>query len=132
MSETEEHKAIISWYRETYPQYAMSLRVSTNGMHRGKGKRAHISIAKAKGQGAVVGESDIAILLPRGGYGCLLIEHKADDAMRGATQAQLEYIEYHNQHGNCACVTKGVAMAKAAIQTYMELCHPVVPAQGAS
>lgn len=128
MSEAEEHKAIVAWFRETYPEYAMSLRVSTNGMHRGKGKRAHISMAKAKGQGAVVGEADIAILLPRGGFGSLLIEHKADEAMRGATKAQLDYIDYHNSPKvkNCACVTKGIGMAKKAITQYMELGPPDV------
>jgi len=76
-------------------------------------------IAKEKAHGFVTGEADIAILLPRGGYGCLLIEHKADEAVKGATESQLEYIRYHNANGNCACVTKGFDMAVAAIDTYM-------------
>lgn len=120
MNETEEHKAIVAWFRETYPEYALSLRVSQSGQYKGSGKYGAIRAAKAKAMGAVTGESDIQIALPRGNYGSLFIEHKSDEAMRGATRAQMAYIEYHNRVGNCACVTKGVEMAKAAIRTYME------------
>ena len=119
MTEAEEQKEIIRWYRDTYPEYAMSLRVSQTGAS-ARGRAGQFKWRAQQAKGAVAGESDIAILLPRGGYGSLLIEHKADDAMRGATQAQLEYIEYHNANGNCACVTKGVDMAKAAIRVYMD------------
>lgn len=120
MSEFEEQKAVIRWFRETYPEHIMSLRVSANGIHRGKGRAAMRRIAKEKSQGFVTGEADIAILVPRGGFGCLLIEHKADDAMKGATGKQLEYLQYHNAVGNCGVVTKGVDMAKAAIKQYMD------------
>jgi len=45
--------------------------------------------------------------------------NRADEAIKGATEAQLEYLEYHNAQGNCACVTKGLDMAISAIDTYM-------------
>lgn len=119
MNESDEHKAIIRYFRERWPQHAKALRVSANGVHRGKGMAAMRRIAKEKAHGFVTGEADIAILLPRGGFGCLLIEHKSDEAMKGATEAQLEYIRYHMSVGNAACVTKGIDMAIAAIDTYM-------------
>lgn len=119
MSESEEHKAIIRYFRERWPEHARAIRVSANGIHRGRGVAASRRIAKEKAHGFVSGESDIAILIPRGGFGCLLIEHKSDEAMRGATGAQLDYIKYHNAIGNCAIVTKGVDMATAAIDQYM-------------
>lgn len=91
-----------------------------SGLNYGSGKRGAIMARHVRSQGVVRGEADIAILLPRLGFGSLLIEHKAHDAMHQATEKQLEYIRYHNAIGNCACVTKGVDMAKAAITQYME------------
>lgn len=69
--------------------------------------------------GGITGESDIAILLKRGEFGSLLIEHKAEKGQHKTTPAQLEYIQHHNAVGNCAVVTRGVEMAKAAIRQYM-------------
>ena len=120
MSEADEQKAIIAYFRKAYPMHMASLRVSANGIHRGKGVAAMRRIAKEKAQGFVTGEADIAILLPRGGYGCLLLEHKSDEAIRGATAEQLIYILYHNSIGNRALVTKGVSMAIATIDEYMQ------------
>lgn len=119
MSEAKEQREIVRWFRKTYPAHVQSLRVSMGGVNFGYGAKAARKSAIMKSQGAVHGEADIAILLPRGDYGALLIEHKADSAMSGATEPQLEYIRYHNSIGNKALVTKGVDMAKAAIQDYM-------------
>lgn len=120
MSEAEEQKEIVRWFRDTYPQYRRCLRVSLAGLNFGSGQRAARMVNHVRSQGIEEGESDLAILLPRSGYGSLLIEHKKDDAMRGATGKQLEYIEFHNNSaGNCAVVTQGVDMAKAAITQYM-------------
>lgn len=129
MNESEEHKAIVRYFRDKWPQYQRSLRVSANGIHRGKGQAAMRRIAKEKAHGFITGESDISILLPRGRFGSLIIEHKAGDAMRGATESQREYLDYHNSVGNCACETKGIDMAIAAIETYMSL--PNITQQGA-
>jgi len=121
VSESDEHKAIVRYFRDKWPHYQLSLRVSANGIHRGKGQAAMRRIAKEKAHGFITGESDISILLPRGGFGSLIIEHKAGDAARGATESQREYLDYHNTIGNCACETRGIAMAIAAIDTYMSL-----------
>jgi len=121
MSETAEQKIIVKWFRTQYPEYAMCLRVSQSGGYRGSGRKGAIRTALITAMGGVTGESDIAILIKRGDFGSLLIEHKKDDAIRGATDAQLEYIQFHNRIGNCAVVTKGIDMAKAAIVQYMAL-----------
>ena len=78
-------------------------------------------MAKEKAMGAVPGESDIAILLPRGGHGAFLMEYKKDGGSYKATPRQVEYIDYHNSIGNCACVTRGIEAAKAAIVAYMAM-----------
>ena len=120
VSEAEEQKEIVSWFRSTWPEHVQALRVSQFGNHRGRSRKdAAIRTAKAVGQGAVAGESDIAICLPRNGCGSLMIEHKAADGTHSVSTEQEAYIEYHKKHGNCACVTKGVEAAKAAIETYM-------------
>lgn len=119
MSESDEQKAIVSWFRTQYPQYALCLRVSQSGGYRGAGRKGAIRTAQIAAMGGITGESDIAILLPRGGFGSLLIEHKADGGAHKATDAQLEYIRHHNACGNCAVVTRGIEAALAAIKQYM-------------
>ena len=119
MSETDEQKALVKWYRQTYPQWRLSLRVSQSGQYRGKGRQGAIRTAQSNAMGTVTGEADVAILLPRGDFGCLLIELKGGESSWKATDDQIEYIQYHNQVGNCACVCKGVEMAKLAIQEYL-------------
>ena len=119
MSEDDEQKEIVRWFRTRYPEHAMSLRVSQSGGFRGKGRTGAIRTARLTAMGAVTGESDIAILLPKGGYGALLIEHKAEGSAHTATTAQQEYIDYHNSIGNLAIITRGVHVATAAIEQYM-------------
>lgn len=121
MSEASEQKEIIKWFATEYPEYIRCVRVSLAGLNFGSGQRAARMVNHVRSQGIQEGESDIAICLPRGEYGSLLIEHKKDDAMRGATGKQLEYIQFHNGVGNCAVVTKGYNMAIAVIKQYMEL-----------
>lgn len=120
MSEADEQKEIVRWFRAQYPEHAMSLRISQTGGHIGKGRSAAIRNSQSRAMGRVNGESDIAILLPRGGYGALLIEHKAKGSAHKATPEQIAYVEYHNNIGNCACITRGVDAATAAIKTYIE------------
>lgn len=120
MTESEEQKAAVKWYRETWPEHALSLRVSQSGGHVGKGKMAAIRNAKSKSMGVVKGEADIAILLPKGGYGCLLIEHKGAKQAHKLTESQQAYIDYHNSIGNLAVSTRGLEALKAAVIAYME------------
>lgn len=124
MSESSEQKTIVAYFRAQYPKYAMSLRVSQSGGFRGRGKEGAIRSRNVQSMGGVTGESDIAILLPRGGFGCLLIEHKADGGKHMATPMQLSYLEYHRSQGNCAVLTRGVEAAISAIDAYMSAENP--------
>lgn len=119
--ETAEHREIVKWFRTTYPQYRKSIRVSLSGLNFGSGARAGRMVNYIKSQGIEDAEADIVFALPRGGFGSLVLEHKADGSSHQASEAQSEYIEYHNSIGNCGLVTRGVDMAKAAIQQYMDL-----------
>ena len=120
MTEFEEQREVVAWFRETYPKHAKSLRLSLNGLNLGGGKKAAMIINQIKSQGAVLGEADLVILLPRMGYGSLVIEHKAENDKKGPSDEQLDYIGYHNLIGNRAIVTKGVDQFKDAIREYME------------
>ena len=121
MSESTEHKEVVAWFRSQYPEYARSLRVSQSGRRSGSSKRAAMAWAAQVAHGAVLGEADIAILLPRGPYGCLMMEYKASDSMYQPTQVQRDYIDYYNEVGNLGLICRGVDIAKAAIKQYMEL-----------
>lgn len=121
MSESDEQRAIVAWFRAEYPEFAKCLRVSQSEGQKGGGRKAAIGWSKRVAMGVVKGESDIAILLPRGGFGSLLVEHKADGSKHTTSEDQIDYINHHNSAsvGNCAIVTRGVDMAKAAIRQYM-------------
>jgi len=98
----------------------MCLRVSLAGLNFGAGHKAARMVNHIRGQGIHPGEADLLIALPRGGYGSLVIEHKAYGSAHKATAEQIQYIERHNKAGNCGCITRGVEAAKAAIVAYME------------
>jgi hypothetical protein len=119
-SEADEQREFVAWFRATYPQHAHCLRVSQTGLHRGKGRMAAIRNAQVKGLGGVVGEADIAILLPRGGYGCLVVEHKRAGGAHKVTPAQQYYLNQHAATGNCAASTRGLEALKAAVSAYIE------------
>ena len=118
-TEATEQKDFVTWFRAKYPAHAKSLRVSQSGAHRGKGKMAAIRIAKAKGQGEVKGEADIVILLSKGGFGSLVIEHKGSQQSHKLSDDQIEYLDYHNRVGNMAISTRGADALKAAVDTFM-------------
>ena len=89
MTESDEQKAIVAWFRTEYPDYALCLRVSQSGGYRGAGRKGAIRTAQVAAMGGITGESDIAILLKRGEFGSLLIEHKAEKGQHKTTEAQL-------------------------------------------
>jgi hypothetical protein len=122
-TETHEQKEWFSWFSEEYPEFIKCVRVSQSGAHRGKGKNAAIRIAKAKGQGEIPGEADIALLLPRGGYGSLLIEHKGLGQGHSVSDDQAEYLEHHNKAeiGNLAVSTRGLEALKEITSWYISL-----------
>lgn len=117
--ETAEQKEFVKWFRSEWPEHAQALRVSLRGLNFGSGKRAAIMVKHIKAQGSVDGESDIAIMLPKGGYGGLLVEHKGEGMGRTLTEDQADYLGYHNLVGNRAVSTRGLEELKQVVQEYM-------------
>ncbi len=118
-SEANEQTAIVEFFRLKYARWKNSLRISQSGAFRGAGATGRNRMAMAKAQGVVTGESDLAILLQRGGYPSLLLEHKPGGRLRRRSEDVLEFLGYLGKVGNAACVTRGVDAAQAAIDCYM-------------
>ena len=119
--ESAEQKKFVAWFRAKYPEYAKCLRVSLRGLNFGSGQRAARMINHIKSQGSVAGESDIVILLKRGEYGCLVIEHKGDEMDHKISKSQQEYLNVHNSLGNLAVSTRGFEELQHTVMEYIEL-----------
>ena len=74
-----------------------------------------------KSQGSVAGESDLVIMLQRGDYGCLVIEHKGEGMTRELTEAQQTYLNVHNSLGNLALSTRGLDELQKTVTEYIAL-----------
>ncbi len=120
MTETKEHKILVNWFRETWPEHRKCIRVSLSGLNFGGGKKAAIMINHIRALGVEDGESDLAFMVPRGKYHALVLEHKATESAHKLSDSQRQYLDYHEQIGNCAVSTRGVEAAQAAIRAYME------------
>ena len=120
MVEGAEQKDFVAWFRAEYPEYAKCLRVSLRGLNFGSGRRAAQMINHIKSQGSVEGESDLVILLKRGDYGCLVIEHKGEGMTHEVTKKQGEYLAVHNSLGNLAVSTRGIRELKSVVKEYLE------------
>jgi len=121
MSETREHKDAVAWFRGKYPEHSSSIRVSLMGLNFGSGAKAARMMNHIKSMGGVVGESDIAISIPKGGFGSLILEHKGAGQPHKLSDKQELYLDYHEGIGNCAVSTRGLEAFKAAIEDYMGL-----------
>lgn len=115
--EHAEQATFVEWFRRQYPRYRSAIRISLNGVRLPYGAR---SWSKCIALGAVAGESDIVVAVPRGGYGCLVIEHKGQGKARKVTDDQRAYINDHLEYGNYATSTRGVDELIEVVKKYME------------
>lgn len=120
MAETQEQISAIKWFRETFPNDVMALCCSQTGGYIGRGRAAAIRTAKKKAMGMVVGEADIRILLPRGGFTFFMSEHKGAGQSHTLSNEQEAHLDYHNANGACAVSTRGLEALQAAILAYMQ------------
>lgn len=119
-TETKEQAEAVRWFRKTYPEHSAALRPSMNGLKR----QSRVNGAKAwnfmKSQGADPDDVDIVILVPKGEYFGLVIEHKGADQGHTLTEGQQAQLDYFAGLGYCAISTRGTEALKAAIRTYFE------------
>ena len=119
MSEFQEHRDLVRWFRTTYPQYGKCIRLSLNGVNLPmNGSKAAMVVNQFKSQGMVKGESDLFFAVPNLTYHGLFIEMKAEGGK--ATPEQLEYIEFMLSLQYEAVVLEGAKAAKEFIADYMK------------
>lgn len=118
MSEQDEQASFVSWFRRVYPKDVFALRASMNGVPR-HGRRGAVIWNYMKGQGCNDGEPDIAILIPRGAYGSLVIEHKGEGMSRKLTEKQAAALAYHEEIGNMAVQTRGLDELISVVEDYL-------------
>lgn len=126
MTEAQEQKEIISWFRNTYPQYKNCTRLSMNGVN--KGKKSYITVNSLKAQGMTVGESDLCFLIPNKGFHGLLIELKStvwnpkqmSKKQRESHKKQLDYLEEMTGLGYVSTICIGKEAAIDTIKAYLD------------
>jgi len=123
MSEYQEQREVIRWFREKYPAYIKCTRLSLSGVNLPAGKKAAIMINQFKSQGMVKGEADVLFCVPNANYSGLFVEMKAEGGR--ATQDQEDYIVVMRVLGYAACVIEGAEAAKKMIAAYMETAHSI-------
>lgn len=117
MSEYQEQRELIRWYRETYPQYSKCIRLSLNGVSLPPGPKAAIARNQFKSQGMVLAEADLLFCVPNLIFHGLFIEMK--DFGKKATTEQQEYLDFMQSMGYQACICEGAEAAKRVISDYM-------------
>jgi len=121
MTESPEQKELVKWFRDTYPQYAKSIRLSMSGINLGGGRKAAIMINFLKAMGMVDGESDLVFLVPSSGFHGLVLEFKATEGKHPLKPNQAEYLDYMASLGYAAMCCKGLEAAKESITQYLTI-----------
>lgn len=121
MTEDQEQAEFVKWYARTYPHLLPALRFSMTAVTATLGsKKGAILKNRMKSLGVQFGEADIAILLPKNGFGCMVDEHKAEGSSWTLQPAQKEYLDFHNSIGNYAIQTRGLDELKQAVRRYID------------
>lgn len=81
--ESNLQQGCVKWFRLQYPHLAKLLVAVPNG-----GYRNAREAGRMKAEGIVPGASDLLLLVPRNGYGCLGIEMKAGPGRQTTSQKQ--------------------------------------------
>lgn len=99
--EAQLQEACITIFRYQFPKLSKMLIHVPNG-----GSRNIVEAANMKKQGVVAGVSDLLLLVPRGGYGCLCIEMKTKDGKQSDYQKQwqIESENANNKYVVCRTV----------------------------
>lgn len=116
MTEAQHQANVIRWsqqptIRARFPELKYLAHVKNEA-------RDARDVAIAAGMGVKKGFPDLILPVPRGGYGCLLIEMKTE---KGRTsEAQRWWIDHMNAEGNYAVVCHGWEEAVKVITDYLE------------
>ena len=114
--ESQLQRQCVAWFRMQYPKHAKLLFAVPNG-----GGRSRVEAAIMKAEGVVAGVSDLILLEPRGGYGCLCIEMKREDKSSRQSAIQKEWQAATEEAGNRYVVVRSLEIFQAVVNEYMRL-----------
>lgn len=115
MTEAQEQKLFVQWFRKSHPKLSRSLRVSLNGSL-GHGAKAARRVSGLKGQGFVTGESDIFIAVPASEFHGLFIEMKVIGGV--VSPEQRDYLTYMRNLGYATAICYSGNEAIAEFKAY--------------
>jgi len=121
MSEHDQTKAVVAWFKRQYPKHAECLVGSANGSHiAGKRYQRKNKMDKLKAEGLKPGASDFFIAVPRSGKHGLWVEMKdVKLTWCSVKKNQREHMDLMNLMGYEAIWCAGADVAIAAIKVYM-------------
>jgi len=122
MSETQQQKALIKWFRLNYPELEMLLFSIPNGANfsSASNKQRYGQVNKLKAEGMKKGVPDLMLAFPCNGFAGLFLEMKDEGkTLCSLSKEQAAYIETLNAVGYCAVWCAGFDVAKAAIVAYL-------------
>lgn len=114
MSEHDEQKLVVQWFRVQYPKHSKCLWAIPNGGAR------HIGTAiKLKQEGVVAGVSDLFLMIPKAQWHGMFIEMKAKGGKVQPNQKEFLCIAIENGYQGIVCF--GFEEAKKQIREYLSL-----------
>lgn len=123
MSESTHQKALIRWFRVSYPELQKNLFAIPNGANFSAARPEHRygQVAKLKAEGMQPGVPDLFLALPWGGFAGLFIEMKDEGkTLCSLSNDQKTYLELLQAAGYCAIWASGFDIARAAVDTYLQ------------
>lgn len=105
-------QACVNWFRYRFPKKAQLLIAVPNG-----GSRNKLEAINLKRQGVVAGVSDLLLLVPRKGFGCLGIEMKYESGKQSVSQSTWEV--HFKKAGNLYVVIRSVDQFMDTIESYL-------------
>lgn len=123
MSEHDQQKAVIKYWRAKHPKQANCLFSIPNGTHLAGSVRARSAqMNKLKAEGLVNGVSDLFLMIAKGGYHGLFIEMKDQGKTKcSVSDSQQLHINTANKNGYLAVWCAGAGQAIKQLDDYMRL-----------
>lgn len=86
----------VRWFRYQHPTLLL-ISVPNGAFLSGDSKQRAKQWYRLESEGAIPGAADLALLTPRGGHGCLLIEMKTRDGRQSPEQKDFEDLAERNR-----------------------------------
>ena len=110
-NESRTQIACVTWFRYQFPKYAKLLIAVPNGGNR------NLEAKILKAEGVTAGVSDLLLLVPKKGYGCLCIEMKTEKGWQ--SDEQKEWQARNEAYGNKYVICRNIDEFIKLIEWYL-------------